>query len=140
MADFPMCRTAGASTRIPADRRFHAEPTCCPACGPRLSMPLEEAVALLGEGAILAVKGLGGYHLACDAANEAAVSRLRARKRREEKPFALMTPAAGLARRGLQGRAGAAPVAGNARSCSSAAAPTRRVAAVRRTRLAVARA
>jgi hydrogenase maturation protein HypF len=91
MAGFPMCDECRQEYENPGDRRFHAEPTCCPACGPQLSMPLEEAVALLRDGAIVAVKGLGGYHLACDAASEEAVARLRARKRREEKPFALMT-------------------------------------------------
>jgi hydrogenase maturation protein HypF len=91
MAGFPMCADCRREYEDPADRRFHAEPIACPACGPRLSMPLENAVALLRQGAIVAVKGLGGYHLACDAANEEAVARLRARKRREEKPFALMT-------------------------------------------------
>src|SRR5438874_1854428 len=74
----------------PADRRFHAEPIACPVCGPRLSVPLEEGVAGLRAGAIVAVKGLGGYHLACDAADEDAVARLRARKHREDKPFAGM--------------------------------------------------
>src|ERR671936_79726 len=90
MAGFPMCADCRREYEDPADRRFHAEPIACPACGPRLSMPLEEAVALLRDGAILAVKGLGGYHLACDASNEDAVHALRARKHREEKPFALM--------------------------------------------------
>jgi hydrogenase maturation protein HypF len=93
MAGFAMCPDCRREYENPADRRFHAEPIACPACGPRLSMPLEEAVSLLRAGAILAVKGLGGYHLACDAANEDAVSRLRTRKRREEKPFAVMTTA-----------------------------------------------
>jgi hydrogenase maturation protein HypF len=91
MASFAMCRDCRREYEDPADRRFHAEPIACPACGPRLSMPLEEAVSLLRAGAILAVKGLGGYHLACDATSEGAVARLRARKHREEKPFALMT-------------------------------------------------
>jgi hydrogenase maturation protein HypF len=91
MAGFPMCSDCLREYEDPSDRRFHAEPTCCPACGPQLSMPLEEAVALLREGAIIAVKGLGGYHLACDAGSEEAVARLRGRKAREEKPFALMT-------------------------------------------------
>lgn len=90
MADFPMCADCRREYEDPLDRRFHAEPVACPACGPQLSMPVEEAVALLREGAIVAVKGLGGYHLACDAANEATVARLRARKHREEKPFAIM--------------------------------------------------
>jgi hydrogenase maturation protein HypF len=91
MAGFPLCADCRAEYEDPGDRRFHAEPIACPVCGPRLSMPLEEAVGLLRDGAIVAVKGLGGYHLACDAANEGAVARLRARKHREEKPFALMT-------------------------------------------------
>jgi hydrogenase maturation protein HypF len=92
MAEFPLCAECRREYENPADRRFHAEPVCCPTCGPRLSLPLEEAVQLLRNGAILAVKGLGGWHLACDAADEGAVSRLRARKHREDKPFALMTP------------------------------------------------
>lgn len=91
MAGFAMCTDCRREYEDPADRRFHAEPIACPACGPRLSLPLEEAIGLLRTGAILAVKGLGGYHLACDAGSEEAVSRLRSRKRREEKPFALMT-------------------------------------------------
>jgi hydrogenase maturation protein HypF len=91
MAGFPMCADCRAEYEDPADRRFHAEPIACPVCGPQLSMPLEEAVGLLGDGAIVAVKGLGGYHLACVAADEAAVARLRARKLREDKPFAVMT-------------------------------------------------
>ena len=93
MAGFPMCADCRREYEDPADRRFHAEPIACPACGPRLSMPLEEAVRCSATGAILAVKGLGGYHLACDAGDEEAVARLRARKQREEKPFALMTAA-----------------------------------------------
>jgi hydrogenase maturation protein HypF len=91
MAGFPLCDACRREYEDPLDRRFHAEPVCCPACGPRLSLPLENAVELLRSGAILAVKGLGGWHLACDAADEAAVARLRARKHREDKPFALMT-------------------------------------------------
>jgi hydrogenase maturation protein HypF len=90
MAAFAMCERCRAEYEDPADRRFHAEPIACPDCGPRLSMALEEAVARLQGGQILAVKGLGGYHLACDASGEDVVARLRARKRREEKPFAVM--------------------------------------------------
>ena len=73
MAGFPLCADCRREYEDPLDRRFHAEPIACPACGPQLSMPLEEAVAILGQGGILAVKGLGGYHLACDASNEDAV-------------------------------------------------------------------
>jgi hydrogenase maturation protein HypF len=91
MAGFPLCPACRREYEDPADRRFHAEPIACPTCGPSLTMTIEQAVALLRDGAILAVKGLGGYHLACDAADEAAVSKLRARKHREDKPFALMT-------------------------------------------------
>jgi hydrogenase maturation protein HypF len=91
MAGFPLCADCRREYEDPGDRRFHAEPIACPVCGPRLSMPLEEAAGLLLGGAILAVKGLGGYHLACDAANEEAVARLRSRKHREDKPFAVMT-------------------------------------------------
>jgi hydrogenase maturation protein HypF len=91
MAGFEMCADCRREYEDPGDRRFHAEPIACPACGPRLSIPLEQAVAVLRDGGIVAVKGLGGYHLACDATNEEAAARLRARKQREEKPFALMT-------------------------------------------------
>jgi hydrogenase maturation protein HypF len=91
MAGFPLCAECRREYEDPADRRFHAEPIACPVCGPRLSVPLEDAVRALRDGAIVAVKGLGGYHLACDAANEDAVARVRARKLREDKPFAVMT-------------------------------------------------
>ena len=93
MAGFPLCADCRKEYEDPADRRFHAEPIACPTCGPQLSMSLEAAVVLLRDGSIVAVKGLGGYHLACDAANEEAVARLRSRKHREEKPFALLTNA-----------------------------------------------
>ncbi len=91
MAGFPLCPGCRREYEDPLDRRFHAEPIACPVCGPQLSMPLEEAAAVLDGGGILAVKGLGGYHLACDAADEEAVARLRARKHREAKPFAVMS-------------------------------------------------
>jgi hydrogenase maturation protein HypF len=91
MAPFPLCPDCRREYEDPADRRFHAEPIACPACGPRLSLPLGDAVAALREGAIVAVKGLGGYHLACDATSEHAVARLRERKGREEKPLAVMS-------------------------------------------------
>jgi hydrogenase maturation protein HypF len=91
MAQFPLCADCRVEYEDPGDRRFHAEPIACPVCGPQLTLSIETAARLLREGSILAVKGLGGYHLACDAADEAAVARLRARKVREDKPFAVMT-------------------------------------------------
>ncbi|MFC9292576.1 carbamoyltransferase HypF [Streptomyces sp. NPDC057011] len=107
MARFPMCPDCAREYADPADRRFHAQPVACPDCGPRLRLlagappyepavgaagadPVAEARRLLAEGAILAVKGLGGYHLACDATRPAAVAELRRRKARGDKPFALM--------------------------------------------------
>jgi hydrogenase maturation protein HypF len=101
MAGFTMCARCEAEYHDPADRRFHAQPTCCPACGPRLSLlaadasaiagePLATAAELLAAGQVLAVKGLGGYHLAVDATSQDAASALRARKHREDKPFAVM--------------------------------------------------
>ncbi len=91
MARFPLCADCLREYEDPTNRRFHAEATCCPVCGPTLSIPLAESVNRLREGAIVAVKGLGGWHLACDAGNEAAVARLRQRKQRDDKPFAVMT-------------------------------------------------
>ncbi|WP_089258038.1 carbamoyltransferase HypF [Cereibacter sphaeroides] len=118
MAPFPMCPDCRAEYEDPADRRFHAQPIACPACGPRLWLeaegvclldgpvraegaeapqgepragdPIAEAARLLAQGGILAVKGLGGFHLACDARDSGALRRLRLRKRRPGKPFALM--------------------------------------------------
>ena len=90
MAGFGLCDACRREYEDPADRRFHAEPIACHDCGPRLSMPLADAVRVLRAGGILAVKGVGGFHLACDAADEEAVARLRARKHREDKPFAVM--------------------------------------------------
>ena len=90
MAGFALCVDCRREYEDPSDRRFHAEPIACPVCGPRLSLPLRDAVEALRGGAIVAVKGLGGYHLACDATSEEAVARLRERKGREEKPLAVM--------------------------------------------------
>ena len=102
LAPFPLCPFCTREYTAPADRRFHAETTCCPLCGPKLSLldvqgqavagdPIAGALNLLRNGAIVGIKGLGGFHLACDARNADAVARLRQRKNREEKPFAVMT-------------------------------------------------
>jgi hydrogenase maturation protein HypF len=102
MAGFAMCPACAREYRDPGDRRFHAQPIACPACGPRVSLrdaagaplPAADPIAAVGEalraGRIAAVKGIGGFHLACDATSPAAVGALRARKRREEKPLAVM--------------------------------------------------
>ncbi len=105
MRAFRMCPACEREYRDPLDRRFHAEPNACPVCGPQLTLTDPAGVAIapardaithaatsLRNGAILAVKGLGGFHLMCDAANETAVATLRQRKHREEKPLAVMFP------------------------------------------------
>jgi hydrogenase maturation protein HypF len=98
MAGFPMCPDCAREYTDPADRRFHAQPVCCPACGPTLRStagagdPIRAAAGALRSGAVLAIKGLGGYHLAVLAADHRAVAVLRARKHREDKPFAIMAP------------------------------------------------
>ncbi|HEX6732552.1 MAG TPA: carbamoyltransferase HypF [Pyrinomonadaceae bacterium] len=102
MADFPMCASCNSEYLQPADRRFHAQPIACPTCGPSIWLelsdtsetsvhtPLDSAIELLKNGAVVAIRGLGGFHLACDATNSEAVLRLRKRKHRYGKPFALM--------------------------------------------------
>jgi hydrogenase maturation protein HypF len=124
MAPFTMCSGCAREYEDPLDRRFHAQPNACPACGPRVRLldprgqtlavwthpsgqkrqasdadPISALAARVREGGIAAVKGLGGYHLVCDAANEGAVAALRARKHREDKPFALMVGDVASARR-----------------------------------------
>ncbi len=101
MAGFAMCARCAREYADPSDRRFHAQPIACPDCGPQLELvgagpprdgeaALRLAKKLLADGAVVAVKGIGGYHLACDASNDDAVSTLRRRKRRGDKPFAVM--------------------------------------------------
>jgi hydrogenase maturation protein HypF len=117
MAPFAMCPTCRAEYEDPTDRRFHAQPVACPDCGPKTWLeveglklknesqfstlnlqpstdfsPIQQTQQLLANGRILAIKGLGGFHLACDATNAAAVEELRRRKLRVDKPFALMMP------------------------------------------------
>ncbi|MFZ5587307.1 MAG: carbamoyltransferase HypF [Thermodesulfobacteriota bacterium] len=111
MAGFTMCPTCQAEYDDPQSRRFHAQPNACPDCGPRLWLagpdgvelgsadPVHDAALALRAGQIVAIKGLGGFHLAADAFDQAAVARLRARKHREEKPLALMAPDLAAARR-----------------------------------------
>jgi hydrogenase maturation protein HypF len=92
MASFTMCPACRAEYDDPANRRFHAQPNACPECGPRLSRSVASVAEALRGGAIAAVKGLGGFHLACDASDPNAVASLRRRKRREAKPLAVMCP------------------------------------------------
>ena len=105
MADFPLCPDCLREYLDPLDRRFHAQPLACPACGPQVTLldasgsviaerdlAVTAAIELLKAGVILAIKGIGGYHLAVDACNTDAVGRLRERKQRDEKPFAVMVP------------------------------------------------
>ncbi|MGV8059828.1 MAG: carbamoyltransferase HypF [Smithellaceae bacterium] len=102
MSCFPLCPQCQSEYENPADRRFHAEPNACPVCGPRIQLldqegnvvvtdePITAAVDLLKDGKVLAIKGLGGFHLSVDAGSDEAVRKLRSRKFREEKPLAIM--------------------------------------------------
>lgn len=90
MAPFEMCPRCSADYRDPDNRRFHAEPVACPECGPRLSHPIEAIAKALCRGKIVALKGIGGFHLLCDARSDASIARLRQRKGRDQKPFAVM--------------------------------------------------
>ena len=104
MQSFALCKQCSFEYHSPQDRRFHAQPNACSACGPEVTLlnssgkdigsaePIKEAVDLLKKGKIIAVKGLGGFHIACDALNAEAVARLRTKKRKNNKPFALMAP------------------------------------------------
>ena len=109
MAGFPLCPACSEEYEDPSDRRFHAEPLACPTCGPQISLvtagsddvlekdtALENALGRLRQGEVLAVKGIGGYHLLCDAHNDGAVEKLRQRKNRPDKPLAVMFPMKGI--------------------------------------------
>lgn len=114
LASFPLCPACEREYRDPANRRFHAQPVACPVCGPQLALwrpdgtaietgdPLAEAARRLAAGQILAVKGVGGYHLVCDATQDAPLQRLRAAKQRASKPFALLVANVASARQWAQ--------------------------------------
>jgi len=106
MATFPLCQQCLSEYTLPGDRRFHAEPIACPRCGPQLrfesSLPtsygmqaLIDAVSTLQRGELVIIKGIGGYHICCDAANAQAIAQLRERKQRPDKPLAVMFPTRG---------------------------------------------
>ena len=112
MAQFPMCPACQAEYDDPADRRFHAQPVACPQCGPQLRLldaqgrpqaerdeALQAAADALCEGQVVALQGLGGFQLLVDATDAAAVDRLRQRKHRPDRPFALMFPTLDAVRR-----------------------------------------
>ena len=105
MAVFKMCPDCDREYHDPLNRRFHAQPNACAVCGPHVELkatskelvinnkePIKETIRLLKQGAIVGIKGLGGFHIACDASNRAAVEKLRIKKRKSNKPFALMAP------------------------------------------------
>jgi hydrogenase maturation protein HypF len=98
MRDFVLCPACREEYENPANRRFHAQPNACPVCGPKLNGTIEDAGEALLEGKIVALKGIGGFQLLVDARQAEAVARLRQRKHREEKPFALMMPSLEMAR------------------------------------------
>ncbi|HEX4786262.1 MAG TPA: carbamoyltransferase HypF [Candidatus Sulfotelmatobacter sp.] len=98
MRTFTLCPACRKEYENPANRRFHAQPNACPVCGPKLDGTIEDAVEALVQGEIVALKGIGGFQLLVDARNRDAVARLRQRKHREEKPFALMMPSLEVAR------------------------------------------
>ena len=98
MRRFTLCPACRQEYENPANRRFHAQPNACPVCGPQLDGTIEDAVEALLQGEIVALKGIGGFQLLVDARNRSAVARLRERKHREEKPFALMMPSLDMAR------------------------------------------
>jgi len=107
MVDFPLCPACQSEYQDPIDRRFHAEPIACPECGPQLQYvendsiindneaAISQTLAALNDGKVIAVKGIGGYHLMCDAGNEQAVQQLRDHKPRPDKPLAVMFPPRG---------------------------------------------
>lgn len=110
MAAFPMCEACEAEYHDPLNRRFHAQPNACPDCGPQVTFvanngvhahrddAIQQTITALAEGEIVAIKGIGGFHLACDATNDRAVARLRQRKGRQAKPFAIMVADLDMAR------------------------------------------
>ena len=127
MASFALCPECEAEYQDPADRRYHAEPIACPVCGPALRLtdrqgepldgdPVERAAALLNEGRVVAVKGIGGFHLAVKAHDQQAVARLRRRKGRADKPFAVMVRDLAQARRVAQVDAQAAGLLGSSKA------------------------
>lgn len=112
MRNFPLCRSCEAEYRDPSNRRFHCQTIACPDCGPQLEWKttgqlgihaIDAAIEAIHRGKIIAIKGIGGFHLACDARNDQAVSRLRARKGRGDKPFAIMVRDPAIARNWVKG-------------------------------------